>query len=47
LIRMHGRKQKLTLKELQNEPQWKEIAKEILSLEKAPELGLGDDEVRT
>ena len=45
LIRMHGRKQKLTLKELQNDLHWQAVSKEIMSLEKAPELGFGDDGV--
>ncbi len=47
LIRMHGQKQKLTLDELQKKIEWQEISKEILSLEKAPELGFGDDEIRS
>ena len=43
LIRMHGQLQKRTLKELQYDPEWQAVAKEILALEKAPELGFGDD----
>jgi beta-N-acetylhexosaminidase len=47
LIRMHGRKQKFSLKELQANLEWQATAKEILALEQAPELGFGDDEIPT
>ncbi len=43
LIRMHGQRQKLSLNGLQNDQEWQTISKEILALEKAPELGFGDD----
>jgi beta-N-acetylhexosaminidase len=47
LIRMHGRKQKLTLTELHNDPEWMMVSEEIMSLDKAPELEFGDDEIQS
>ncbi|MBT7952589.1 MAG: beta-N-acetylhexosaminidase [Gammaproteobacteria bacterium] len=47
LIRMHGRKQKMTLSELHNDTEWLRVSEEIMSLEKTPELGFGDDEIHT
>jgi beta-N-acetylhexosaminidase len=47
LVRMHGRKQSMTLPELHKDEQWQTTSEEIMSLEKAPELGFGDDEIQT
>jgi beta-N-acetylhexosaminidase len=47
LIRMHGHKQKMSLQELHNDAKWQTVSKEILSFEKVPELGFGDDEIQT
>lgn len=45
LIRMHGQEQDLTLRQLHEDAQWKRISDSVLKLDKAPELGLGDDNV--
>jgi len=45
LIRMHGQKGRLTFNALGSDPRWKAIRADILSLEQAPELDLGDDGV--
>lgn len=47
LIRMHGRKQEMSLTELHNDRQWQLASTAILSLEQAPELGFGDDQIQT
>lgn len=44
LIRMHG-KNKLTFEDMKNDPQWQTISREIIGLDIAPELDLGDDAI--
>ena len=44
LMRMHGRNE-ITYKQLHDNNEWQKTAAEITSLEKRPELGLGDDAV--
>jgi len=47
LIRMHGHKLDLTMKELHSDAKWQAVSKEIMALKKDPELGLGDDEIHS
>ena len=44
LIRMHGRNE-ITFKHLHDNNEWQKTAAEITSLDKRPELGLGDDAI--
>ena len=43
LIRMHGRKQKMSLQQLHSDANWQKTKNEVLALEIHPELGFGDD----
>lgn len=45
LIRMHGRKQEMTLGQLYANAEWKQVSESIRGLDQAPELGFGDDNV--
>jgi len=47
LMRMHANQKQISLSELQNSSEWKQIAREIATLEQTPELDLGDDEVHS
>lgn len=47
LMRMHASQKQISLSDLQQDPKWQQIAKEIVALEQAPELDLGDDEVHS
>ena len=47
LMRMHGRGRGMNLTELKKDRQWQSLAKLISSLDQTPELGLGDDEIKS
>lgn len=47
LMRMHGREIDMAMPDLKNDLDWQATAAEIASIEKIPELDLGDDEIQT
>ena len=47
LMRMHGKFSVRTLDELKSEPAWQSVSARLGHIEYAPELALGDDEIRT
>lgn len=47
LMRMHGRGSGKDFAELKRDQQWQSTAKLIASLDQTPELGLGDDEIKS
>lgn len=47
LMRMHAGKDALSFDSLRQSEEWQTLAKEITSIEKMPELGLGDDQIQT
>ena len=47
LMRMHGRARDVDFYALQQDQEWQSVSKLISSLEQAPELGLGDDEIKS
>lgn len=47
LMRLHGRWTGADFKELKREQKWQMVAKLISSLDQTPELGLGDDEIKS
>ena len=47
LMRMHGRSSGVKFDQLKQDRKWQSIAKLISSLDQMPELGLGDDEIKS
>jgi len=47
LMRMHGRWAGADFTNLKSDPKWQSVAKLISSLDQTPELGLGDDEIKS
>lgn len=47
LMRMHGRGPGISLTDLAKDENWRTVAALITSLDRAPELGLGDDEIKS
>lgn len=47
LMRMHGVKPEISYNLLRDDEEWQQTAGEISSIEKTPELGLGDDQIQT
>jgi beta-N-acetylhexosaminidase len=47
LMRMHGRSSGMDFYQLKQDQKWQSIAKLISSLDQTPELGLGDDEIKS
>ena len=47
LMRMHGRWVGADFTKLKKDPKWQSVAKLISSLDQTPELGLGDDEIKS
>jgi len=44
---MHGRGPDLSLSDLQKDKKWQSVSRKISVLERSPELGLGDDEIKS
>lgn len=47
LMRMHGRSPGIDFKELKQDQKWQSVSTLISSLDQTPELGLGDDEIKS
>ena len=47
LMRMHGRSRGVDFDQLKQDQKWQSIARLISSLDQTPELGLGDDEIKS
>jgi len=47
LMRMHGRGPDISLSDLHKDKKWQSISRKISDLERSPELGLGDDEIKS
>lgn len=47
LMRMHGRGSGVDFNDLKRDQEWQAVAKLITSLDQTPELGLGDDEIKS
>ncbi len=47
LMRMHGRGPDISLSDLQKDKKWQSVSRKISVLERSPELGLGDDEIKS
>jgi len=47
LMRMHGRGPDISLYDLHKDEKWQSVSRKISVLERSPELGLGDDEIKS
>ena len=46
-MRMHGRSHGVDFNKLKQDQKWQSVSKLISSLDQTPELGLGDDEIKS
>ena len=45
LVRMHGRNMDDSFAQLKDQLLWQQVSEQIMSIDKTPELGLGDDAI--